>query len=380
MLEPESSGAWFAEIDISRLFLPAHSENQMKYSLTSAFVVIAAFITLQSCESGKSADGSTLQADTSTTVKTMLDLAGKFEGTIPCSNCTGRKFELFINPDSSFHLKETYQGTKQGDSIVQKFGNVSPFNHFEKFMLKNRQDKNEIWIKPLGLTEIQFITSDGSEVEGGLIKLSKTSSVVALYPEFKVTYKLGVPTPEKSFVYSKNPKGDITIDKAWLDQANEGEKAIVAWYASLFNNGCREDVCQLTKALGIANSEGLEKAITQKLNLDSLKAKSGLVADQTKVLGNLFCGKTGDNISFNYTVTDASGQAYSGNDIFGPDETGYKMEKHHESKIQQFAPGTRPKDGDDKAAPVTRPQPAPGAPRPSAKPNASKRPVPAERK
>lgn len=38
------------------------------------------------------------------------DWSGKYDGLLPCDDCIGVKTELRLNPDFSYHLRETYLG------------------------------------------------------------------------------------------------------------------------------------------------------------------------------------------------------------------------------------------------------------------------------
>lgn len=95
-----------------------------------------------------------------------LDLAGEYEGTLPCADCEGIKTTLNLNKDSLFTLKEEYLGKKNPLAFNSKgkwviHGNTVTLQ-FEKELQERRVQykagENKIWL----------LDQEGLEITGTL--------------------------------------------------------------------------------------------------------------------------------------------------------------------------------------------------------------------
>lgn len=95
-----------------------------------------------------------------------LDIAGDYEGTLPCADCEGIKTTLNLNKDSLFTLKEEYLGKK----------NATPFNSKGKWVVhentitlqfdKELQDRRVQY--KAGENKLWLLDQEGKEITGTL--------------------------------------------------------------------------------------------------------------------------------------------------------------------------------------------------------------------
>lgn len=139
----------------------------------SAFV---AFIGIAACndpgkEESKTSDNA---ADTSAVSQPVdmhnaansLDLAGNYEGTLPCADCEGIKTILNLNKDSLFTLKEEYLGKKNAMAFNSKGKWVVHENTITLQFDKELQDRRVQY--KAGEGKLWLLDQEGKEITGAL--------------------------------------------------------------------------------------------------------------------------------------------------------------------------------------------------------------------
>lgn len=69
---------------------------------------------------------------------------------------------------------------------------------------------------------------------------------------YKVTYYMSYDVRDTMpVVFRREGNGNIFINKGYIDNASQAEKAVLAYYSKLYNSGCQNAGCELTTALGL---------------------------------------------------------------------------------------------------------------------------------
>ncbi len=143
---------------------------------TLVMAAIAAFIGIAACnDPGKQETPKTDNAaDTSAVSQPVdmhnaansLDLAGAYEGTLPCADCEGIKTSLNLNKDSLFTLKEEYLGKKNAMAFNSKGKWVVHENTITLQFDKELQDRRVQY--KAGEGKLWLLDQEGKEITGTL--------------------------------------------------------------------------------------------------------------------------------------------------------------------------------------------------------------------
>lgn len=143
---------------------------------TLVMAAIAAFIGIAACnDPGKQETPETDNAaDTSAVSQPVdmhnaansLDLAGSYEGTLPCADCEGIKTTVELNKDSLFTLREEYLGKKNAMAFNSKGKWVVHENTITLQFDKELQDRRVQY--KAGEGKLWLLDQEGKEITGTL--------------------------------------------------------------------------------------------------------------------------------------------------------------------------------------------------------------------
>ena len=143
---------------------------------TLVMMAIAASLSIVACnDPGKQETATTDNpADTSAVSQPVdmhnaansLDLAGEYEGTLPCADCEGIKTTLNLNKDESFTLKEEYLGKKSPSVFNSKGKWVVHENTITLQFDKELQDRRVQY--KAGENKLWLLDQEGKEITGTL--------------------------------------------------------------------------------------------------------------------------------------------------------------------------------------------------------------------
>jgi NlpE N-terminal domain len=192
------------------------------------------------------------------------NMAGNYEGKLGCADCVGLSTQLEIKADSTFIIRETKLVPGQKSELQSFTGKVNFGNDKSLIELSGREDGKTRWLKTSENGDLLVVSQDGTAVidslgGGSLTRMTKwtqTIGSVNVYEYVKPFAKY----PAKVFHRIQN--GDITIDRTYLANAPEHERALIAYYATAYNAGCVGDVCLLKNELK-GESEKLTKKYFQ---------------------------------------------------------------------------------------------------------------------
>ncbi|ATM94720.1 copper homeostasis/adhesion lipoprotein NlpE [Yersinia frederiksenii] len=92
-----------------------------------------------------------------------------YHGVLPCADCSGLDTSLFLDSDGTFVLKETYQGSKNGDESFAEYGTWA--RTADKLVLTNGQGEKR-YFQPVGKNLVML------DIQGLLIKSSLNYQLV----------------------------------------------------------------------------------------------------------------------------------------------------------------------------------------------------------
>jgi len=190
--------------------------------------------------------------------------AGIYEGLLPCSDCNGVKTILEIKRDSSFIIREYRLTPGVKSDQVSYAGKINFSGEKPIFELAGRADNETKWfaLQPDGNL---LVTAPGG------VALPDSVAPRSLIRTTTMVQNLGnVDVYEYSQPFSKYParvfhrikNGDMTIDRNYIAQAPEAEKALIAYYTIAYNVGCVDETCIVKDALN-GKAEELAKKYFQ---------------------------------------------------------------------------------------------------------------------
>lgn len=143
---------------------------------TLVLLALAAFMITIACnDPGKKEPTATDNAGDSSAVsqpvdmhnaENSLDLAGAYEGTLPCADCEGIRTTLNLNKDSLFTLKEEYLGKKNPMAFNSKGKWVIHRNTITLQFEKELQDRRVQY--KAGENKLWLLDQEGQEITGSL--------------------------------------------------------------------------------------------------------------------------------------------------------------------------------------------------------------------
>ncbi|QEC40731.1 copper resistance protein NlpE [Pseudobacter ginsenosidimutans] len=143
---------------------------------TLVMMAIAASLSIAACNDPGKQETATADnaADTSAVSQPVdmhnaansLDLAGEYEGTLPCADCEGIKTTLNLNKDSLFTLKEEYLGKKSPAAFNSKGKWVVHKNTITLQFDKELQDRRVQY--KAGENKLWLLDQEGKEITGTL--------------------------------------------------------------------------------------------------------------------------------------------------------------------------------------------------------------------
>jgi NlpE N-terminal domain len=227
--------------------------------LVQIFSVIA-FLFFVSC--GENAEQKLATSEVAVQVKE--NMAGNYEGNLGCADCAGLKTILEIKADSSFIIRETKLTSgvlSEQESFTGKLNFISDKSMIE---LIGREDGKTKWLKSADNGSLQIVTQDGQPVVdslggGSLNRLTKWTQTIGNVNVYEYV------TPFSKYpakVFHRIQNGDITIDRNYIANAPEHEKALIAYYTTAYKAGCVGDVCILESELK-GQAENLTKKYFQ---------------------------------------------------------------------------------------------------------------------
>jgi hypothetical protein len=210
------------------------------------FSVVSALFFTSCGESSESA-----QSGTSGPSQVQENMAGNYEGNLGCPDCVGIKTILEIKADSTFIIRESKMNPGQMSEQLSFTGKVNFMNDLKMIELAGRQEASARWFKTDATGNLQVVTQDGTAVVdslggGNLSRLTKWTQAmgdVNIYEYVQPFSKY----PAKVFHRIQN--GDITLDRTYIANAPEHEKALIAYYATVYNAACEGEVCLLKNEL-----------------------------------------------------------------------------------------------------------------------------------
>ncbi len=100
--------------------------------------------------------------ETTTVIKEEV-AQGAYQGVLPCADCDGVQFELTLNADKTYELKQTYLGKKE--TLADTFkGNYSLQDNIIK--LDGLKDMSNLF--KLEINQLRYLDAEGNEVTGEL--------------------------------------------------------------------------------------------------------------------------------------------------------------------------------------------------------------------
>ena len=282
------------------------------------FIVFAA-LSLGSCNqsstSGKTETSSPQAYSSSGNL--FMDIAGSYSDTLPCADCIGIMTELIIKPDTTFILRERFLGADGRPMKSTSVKGVYTLTE-DQNKLKLNSSSPDFAMRTYEIGKNSLIATDGTSGTGGQFDLSldlseKTINKVGSdYVMYRTKPFVSFPVHVFNFITGN----DIHIYKAYLDATSEAEKAIIAYYAVQYNNGCDQDGCALLKAMNLDMTSAtalVNKWIpTAKLGTEDENRESRSKGQ----LAMVFFIKTKEGIQVNYNVSNDMRQMASGSDEF----------------------------------------------------------------
>lgn len=100
--------------------------------------------------------------ETTTLIKEEI-VKGSYEGILPCADCDGIQFEITLNADKTYELKQTYLGKKE--TLTDTFkGNYSLQDNLVK--LDGLKDMSSTF--KVEINQLRYLNMEGNEVTGEL--------------------------------------------------------------------------------------------------------------------------------------------------------------------------------------------------------------------
>lgn len=100
--------------------------------------------------------------ETTTLIKEEI-IKGTYQGVLPCADCEGIQFELTLNADKTYELKQTYLGKKE--TLADTFkGNYSLQDNIIK--LDGLKDMSNLF--EMEINQLRYLDAEGNEVTGEL--------------------------------------------------------------------------------------------------------------------------------------------------------------------------------------------------------------------
>lgn len=326
------------------------------------FILSSLALLLASCRDTQPADSATLATENTEAIRSAEGIAGRYEGTLPCTDCRGIKTMLILNPDSTYRLDQEYLG-KTGDSAHKiEYGRYVAFEQFLRIQLKYRDGGLGPFI---GITDLNTVTmqdADGRDISGST--LQRTHRLITQKNGYKLYYSYVSDTSMKYVtVFRKEPRGDVIINKAFLDKANDAQRAIMAYYCKVYNTSCNNGVCDFSEAMSLNDEAAIDAAISKALSIDSVS----IAADQSLKLVSLHISLAGqDGYGITTSVLNEAGMIIQGSDSYLITD-GKASLTHHSSR--EVKPQMQYPAGTNKQMPKPGINPPPGmAPPTAAKP------------
>lgn len=217
---------------------------------------IIAAIMLASCGNSKTEAGQSANANTASG-NIYMDISGHYSDTLPCADCRAIYAEIRLRPDSTYDYVERKLGE---DGRPQKA-------HSERGVYTVMQDQVKIQLTPRADSLPQRnLEISGSDLIASWVqasgsydgKLQRKDRIIGKKGNDYVAHAL---TPFNRYpvpVYMDLPSAGISIQKPYLDQASEAEKAVVAYFALHYNAGCEGQACALAEALQMSDAQMMD--------------------------------------------------------------------------------------------------------------------------
>ncbi|MDZ4824440.1 MAG: copper resistance protein NlpE N-terminal domain-containing protein [Flavobacteriales bacterium] len=300
---------------------------------------LSILVALGSC-GDKNADGTSTNGSDYKPAS-LMELTGQYDGKHPCTGCDGLEISLVINPDSTFQIKEIYRNAAGGDSVAGTNGTFSVNSDLSQLILKPSKGataERTVDIVDGLIVKLQAAGGDAMNA------LQRTTRVFADEPNHRVIYKITEPDSVKNLIYQLSAGRFVSIHKTYLDKAPEGERAIAAFYASVFDTGCSGDNCDLSTALGIEarNSSKHTDMISKFVNADSLKQLLGTLASAATKLTTLQMSNTRGMLKYSYLVESADGNKTNCIDSYEASDKGHRLVSHTVNEMNRsMSPGAK---------------------------------------
>jgi len=192
-----------------------------------------------------------------------LTISGVYADTLPCADCDGILTHLTLYPDSTFALLERYLG-KAGDTgkIPGMYGKYAIEPSCTRLSLRGINDKRIVYFRPvsgglllLDSQGLPFVSTLDYVLDRTDQLAESTSSQRLRTQDSKLAGQVGV-------VYNRTLRNEVLIDEAFLRNATEPEKAIVAWYFTAHESACPAADCPLHKSFGMDDA-GLKALVSK---------------------------------------------------------------------------------------------------------------------
>jgi uncharacterized lipoprotein NlpE involved in copper resistance len=287
------------------------------------------------CSDSKKENQPANGAALSSTGNPYQDIAGTYLDTLPCADCRGILTEISLHEDSTFTLRErrlTAEGRPERPVNLK-----GVFNFLENSKIKLTSTKDSLGSRTFEVSKDGLIASGSASAPNVDNTLEMVEKGMGRIGRDFVSYKLSDSGKMPTMVFTHMPGSDIVINKPAIDKMKDGEKAILAYYASMYNSGCDGDNCAIETAMGFAPAK-LSSFVKEKITDLTLPSDEELNASKSKMNLVLVMFNVQDkNVTVNYNAMSTDRMMTQGSDIFELTENGAKLVKKG-NPIQQGRP------------------------------------------
>lgn len=264
------------------------------------------------------------------------DLAGQYEGTFTCPTCQDVRSILVVQPDSTFQMRTVYK-VNGNDSISTQAGTAQLASAGSLTLVESGDSSAS---HTLTFTDASVMTYASGDKSGSFTRKTK---VIADEPGRRLSYWVSEPDSTRSIQVYQNTRNFVNIHKRYLDGASADQKALVAYYAEVYNTGCKAGRCELTDALGIAERGGKEhrEIVRTRVSADSALASLGELAMGDLTLTSLSISRQPgtDMTRISAIVEKSTGEKFNCQDLW-TSAGGVLGLKSHNSNPIGTAPGS----------------------------------------
>lgn len=302
--------------------------------------------TILSCDSSESKNQTTSVGQANSLENPFVKISGIYSGQTLMADQRLVQVELTLNADSTFNLTErpaisdADRGKKMmshtNTNTVKRTGTFSMDT--ENTWLKlttNSGAWEEIYFKYSDTNLIKLDAQKVQMAEANKYVLERTSKVVGTISNFLVNYETRPFAKYPVQVFLRTAVNHIRINKPYLDQTSDAEKALLAYYILKYNTGCDLEGCRLATALGMTE-EAMKAALAKWMpEVEAAKqlAANYKIPNAQERLTMLFFIKKSNGMQVNFTIMAANDVNMRGVDDFQLEGTNWKLVKESKPEL-----------------------------------------------